>query len=51
MTTIAVDTEVREKIRALAEHWYEPVNVTLRKLLELEVSGPTNGQGKEKTDE
>ena len=49
-TTIQVDKEVRDRIRELAESDWEPVNETLRRLLEMESSDPTVGEGEEESD-
>ncbi len=37
-TTKQIDVEVRETLRALAESSWEPVNETLRRLLEMETT-------------
>ena len=49
-TTIQIDVEVRETLRALAESSWEPVNETLRRILEMPSSDPTVGQGEDESN-
>ena len=50
-TTIQVDEEVALEIRNRAESHWEPYNETLRRVLGMDLPGPTIGQGKGEPDD